>query len=52
MIAKLYEMFRNAFAEKDINAVRSSAINKYLSESVDLIDLERRQRELMKKGWV
>ncbi len=30
---------------------RQREIEEYLSESVDLIDLERRERELEKKGY-
>lgn len=31
---------------------RQRAIDDYLSKSTDLCDLERRQRELDRKGWV
>jgi hypothetical protein len=52
MISKLYNMFKKAFAEKDVYAAHRQAIDKYLSQAVDRADLERLERELMKKGWV
>lgn len=44
---KMINWIKNLFTKKD-------PIHEYLAKSVDLVDLERRQRELMYKGkyWI
>lgn len=49
---KLLSILKAVFTMNDSYASRRKMIEDYLSQSVDRVDLERRERELRKRGWV
>jgi len=46
----LLRYFKDVFGDERCMSRRQRDIENYLAQSVDLVDLERRQRELDRKG--
>lgn len=50
MFKNLIQLMKMGFSQKYFDMRSQNAVEKYLASSTDLVELERRQKELQRKG--